>query len=297
MKLKQLFAMCALFAMAAMFSLADDSMRGSTTVRPANKAMGNQPAVDRELEVRVGPRVSFLTGEIREGKTAAPTDIWGDLRFSAPNLGIQFNVDYQPKGLIDRLHVEFGGTYDRYDQSAITVVNLVNNKGTIALAGDTVKASGDIYTFNGKLGYDVVEIGGWYRLRPYIGGKAVGLNGLVTGSGNTQNGAVGITNKLNVGTRSYKNSYINGSYFGGIDQRFYITPLSRNWYFGVDAAASGWSDYYYLTGDVYSGYEFSKAWGVRIGYSADYIDYKNASGSTAGTPLLGAAYLQVVCGF
>lgn len=294
MKLKQLFIVGVSLAMATICSLADDSMIGSTITRPSKKSTSTEgPAVDRTVEARIGPRVSFLTGQLLQGSSTTPVDIWGGLNLHSPNVGIQLDTDYQP---INRWHLELGATYDRYDQVGVTTVNVTNEKGTIALAGDTIKVSGDLYTAYGKFGYDAIKTN-WYRLRPYVGGKAMGVNGLVTGSGNTLNAGTARTNKLNVGTRDYKSSYVNGSYLIGADQRFYITPVSSKWYAGVDANGSVWNDYYYLGGGIYSGFDFSKAWGVRIGYDANYVNYKNNSGATSGTPLLGAAYIQIVAGF
>ena len=46
-----------------------------------------------------------------------------------------------------------------------------------------------------------------------------------------------------------------------------------------------------------AGYDFSKNFGLRLGYSFDYLHYQNAGNSTFAEPLLGAVYLQAVLGF
>ncbi len=81
---------------------------------------------------------------------------------------------------------------------------------------------------------------------------------------------------------------------GGVDGRAYI---SRDWYVGIDPGAGGWNNWYVITGDAYTGYDFSKNWGVRLGYDANFVHSSNDVNSYNVDALLGAAYVQVVWGF
>jgi hypothetical protein len=205
--------------------------------------------VDRILEIRAGPRVSFLTGGLRVGKTGTEVDIWDDLGQDDVNVGAQIDLDWQPW---NRIHTTFGMTYDRYDHSGTTSKGVLTNRGDVIQPGARVTSDVDFYTFEGKVGYDVIK-NNTFRVQTYIGGKGVFLDGTVSASGTVITAAPGSVTRT--GSRSTKidNSY--GTFFGGVDSRAYI---SRDWYVGGDIGAFGLDGWSYLTGDAYTGYDFNK---------------------------------------
>lgn len=284
MNLKQLLATGASIAAFATCSIADvGDLPAKRTPAPAAEASTGGP-VDRELELRVGPRISFLTGGARVGVAGTGFDIWDDLKLDSPNGGIQFDADWQP---VSRWHVTYGMTWDRHDQSGVTgkaIRNSASPTDTL-VAGSAVKTDLDIYSFEGTLGYDLFKNDS-VRIKPYVGGKAYLIDGNVTLSNNGP-GGTGLS-------RTSNSSRAEGTYLLGLDSRFYAT---QDWYLGGDIGGSAWSEYYNLTGDAYTGYDFNKNWGMRLGYAYDYIDYENKNKSFKAEPLLGAVYIQVVYGF
>ena len=86
-------------------------------------------------------------------------------------------------------------------------------------------------------------------------------------------------------------------FLGGVDTRYYVTYVDSRWYVGGDIGASGWDNWYLLTGEVYTGWDFSQNWGLRAGYAYDYFHRENDLKSSMQDPLLGAVYVQVVWGF
>ena len=273
-------------------AVADDALKGTTKLVPSKvskAAKSDLGPVDRELEIRVGPRATFVTGTLQKGVNGTSADIWDDLKFNGVRPGAMLDVDWQP---IDRLHIDFGMTYDNYNQSGTTQKNIqINDKDTL-LSGGTLRLNFDLFSFTGKVGYDLIK-NKTYRLQPYIGGKGY----VIENSTGSASGSVTMSGRAAVRTGTKDLTPWNQSYgmaFGGIDQRIYV---SRDWYLGVDAGATGLSDWYFLTGQVYTGYDFSRSWGIRIGYAGDYLDYANSGKSTKVSPLVSSAYVQMVWGF
>ena len=294
MKTKYLLNLAAWVALTTGVAIADDSMKSTVPLKKqaaAIKTASNDGPVDRELEVRLGPRATFLSGNVKQGKgnTGDEVDIFDTLNLDGVNPGVQFDVDWQP---ISNFHTTFGLTYDSYDQSGTTSRNITTTKGDTILAGSTVKASGDIYTFEGKVGYDVYK-SNTYRVQPYVGGKGVLIaNAHIDGSGSAIASPNGNTRS---GTRVHNHKDVAyGTFLGGVDQRVYI---SRDWYTGIDVGGFGLDRWGYITGDAYMGYDFTKNFGLRAGYDANYLMYENSNKSTKTDPLLGAAYVQAVWGF
>ena len=135
--------------------------------------------VDRTLELRAGPRGSFLTGDLRSGVNGTLVDVWDGLGLKDGNIGTQVDIDWQP---INRWHLDFGFTYDRYDQSGTTTKSILTDKGDTIQSGATLNVDANIYTFEGKLGYDLIK-NNTYRLQPYIGGKGIKLDSKLSASG------------------------------------------------------------------------------------------------------------------
>jgi hypothetical protein len=287
--MKKYIMMGAIAALAVGSLTADDSLKGKTTKSVSKKTtkVAVSGPVDRQLELRVGPRLSFLTGEVRMGQTGTVFDVWDDFGFEDVNAGVQFNADWQPR---DRWHVELGATWDNYDQTGTTARNITDGD-EVLLAGAATRADIDAFTLEGTIGYDVIKNNTW-RIKPYIGGKGIYGDGILRYSGVVQNSAGGVVDAARTSTTNLEEGY--GFAFGGLDTRAYV---SRNWYVGGDIGASGWENWYVLTGDAYTGYDFNQTWGVRAGYAYDYFNRENDNRTSKQDLLLGAAYVQVVWGF
>lgn len=286
MNLKQLLVVAALVVTGVTWSLGDTGVAAPKKPALLKKATSEGP-VDRQLEVRLGPRVSFLTGDARVGKNGTDFDIWDDLKLDDPNAGIQFDIDYQPW---NRWHFTYDMSWDRYDQSATTQKNISKGNGETLLSGANISGTFDAFVFEGTVGYEVIKTD-LYRLRPYIGGIGGYVSGSYTISGNTNVGNPVVLGTIN---RSDNVSTSYGSFIGGIDQRLYA---SRSWYLGGDIGAFGWDNWYLVTGDAYTGYDFSKSFGIRLGYKADYVNWENGPKAGKAEPLLGAVYVQGIWGF
>lgn len=276
-------------ALAATSLIADEGVSKKTTTSHIEKKSTISGSADRTLELRVGPRVSFLSGPVRIGVTGTEFDIWDDLQIDDPNIGVQFDADYQP---INRWHLNFGFTYDNIDQSGTTKKDIgkIAGDNERLLSGATITAKEDIYTFEGKIGFDAVK-NNTYRLQPYIGGKGIVIDGTFAING-TATGSFGGSTHAITSTSNRSDAY--GTFFGGVDQRLYI---SRQWYLGADVGGFALDRWGYITGDGYTGYDFTKNLGVRTGYSFDWGTYENSNKSVFAEPLLGAAYVQLVWGF
>jgi hypothetical protein len=246
--------------------------------------------VDRVLEVRIGPRITFLSGEVRlgSGSPGDRVDIFDDLQLDDASPGLAFDLDWQVR---DRWHVAFGMTYDDYDQTSGTGRNITAAVGgDILQQGASVNVKGDIYTFEVKLAYDLIK-NNYYRLQPFIGGKALVFDGVTATISGTTIDPAGLSRQETV---SISEDLSHATFFVGLDQRFYF---SRSWYFGAELGGFTLEDYGFIAGDAYTGYDFNKNFGVRLGYDANYVTYENSSGTTQVNGLLGAAYIQAVVGY
>lgn len=278
-----------LFSAATACCFADDGMKPA---RPARQPITMKDTVTlkespviREVEIRLGPRFSFLTGDVRAGLNGTRFDIWDDLGLDEPSGGAQFHVDWQ---VVDRLHLDFDLAWDHYDHSGRTKRDISNGgagAGRGLVSGSSVNADLNFYSFEGSIGYDVIRNDS-FRLKPYIGGKGYLVDGSFTTTNNGPGGS-GVA-------RTTSGSQAEGTYLVGVDGRWYTTPRL---YLGGDIGASVMSTYHLLTGEAYTGYDFSKDFGLRLGYAYDYLAYKNRGKTTSADPLLGAVYLQAVWGF
>jgi hypothetical protein len=291
---KILIAAGALAIISAGSLSADDTMKKSTTAKKTTtktvSKIKSEGPVDRSLEFRVGPRVTWLSGDVRlgSGTPGDTVDIFDDLQLDDASLGLAIDLDWQP---INRWHVAVGMTFDDYDQTSATSRNITSAVGgDIIQSGASVSAQGDVYTFEGKIGYDLIK-NNTYRLQPFIGGKGIVVdNGRVTGSGTIIDPA-GVARS---GTRTASESTGYGTFVGGLDQRLFLT---RSWYVGAEVAGFGLDNWAYVAGDGYTGYDFTRNFGVRVGYDANYVNYENSNRKTEVDVLLGAAYVQAVVGF
>ena len=286
--MKKYIVMGALAALAVSpLGLMADTMPARKDTTVLRKPVVAAGPVDRTLEVRLGPRVSFLDGDVRVGRTGTEFSIWDGLNFDEPNIGADFDVDWQPW---NRIHVIGGLTYDKYDQDGTTALAISRTGGDRLAAGSTVSADIDLFTFVAKLGYDVIKNNTW-RVMPYIGGKGAYVDGRATATGTVLNAAGA---SLGTRTLTIDDEVGYGTFFGGVDTRAYI---SRDWYVGGDIGAFGLDNWTYLTGDAYTGYDFNQTWGVRLGYDFNYVDYENSNNTVKADPLLGAVYVQAVWGY
>lgn len=280
-------ALVALLAVPAL--RADDAMRTKTKASvTATKNVETGIPADRELEIRVGPQATFLTGDVRVGKAGTEFDVWNDLNQDGVSPGVKFDVDWQP---VKNLHFGIDASWSKYDQSGTTQKDISDGEN-ILRSGATTKADLDVYSFKGVVGYDVLKTK-TYRLRPYVGG----IVGLVDGTA-SWNGTVANSAGTNIATSRTKTTSIDNIYSAswlvGIDQRLYV---SRDWYLGGDVGGTTLGNWWGLSGDAYTGYEFTKNWGIRLGYAFNYVNWENGPKAGMAEPLVGSAYVQAVWGF
>jgi hypothetical protein len=259
----------------------------STAVPVKKKNLINGP-IHRNFELRAGLRVSQSGGDLRfSGKDFEMVD---DLGWDSMNVGTQVDADWQP---YNRFHVMGSMNWDNYDQSGTTSRNL---RGLVSraddltyLSGSTTKANFDIYTFDLKAGWDVVQ-GDTYSLTPYLGGRMVHLKGKASVTGtlvSALNGSLGTVTTTQNRTESFLLC------LGGVDQRVYIT---RRLYAGLDLGGTFATSWYGFSSDIYAGWDLNKTWGLRAGYGLDWMHYEPSS-QTTFAPYIGAGYVQVVWGF
>jgi len=272
---------------------ADDSMKSkpasSTTksnTTAIKKSISKDGPVDRTLEIRVGPRGSWLDGDVRVGRTGTSFNVFDDLKLDGGNIGAEVDFDYQP---INRVHLTGGLNYQNHDQSGTTQKNISNGENTL-VSGATVTSETDLIIWDSTLGYDVFK-SNTLRIKPYVGVLGGYVSGRATINGNVTTGANAAATARSF-TDNFEDDYV--TFFGGIDSRLNI---SRSWYVGVDAGGFGWDNVGVIHGQAYTGYDLSKTWGVRAGYTADYVDWKVSNNANAAEAYLQGVYLQIVAGF
>lgn len=310
--MKKVLAVVAALAFAVSLN-ADDNGNGAT--KPARIRQGvvttkvvrrsqSQPEksahpIDRELEVRLGPRVTFAGGTGRIGPSGNEFAIWEDLGMDEPGYGAMFNIDYQPN-FLKNFHAQLDMTWDKIDHAGVTA-RAFSNGNQILDSGAATAVNADVYTLALKLGYDVFK-NDTFRIRPYLGGIAAYITGNSSYQGNVRNSAGVLIGPDN---RSKNFDQAEVSFLAGIDNRLYV---ARDWYAGIDFGGMGADRFYFLTGQVYSGYDFTKNFGVRLGYDAKYgvglipattviPDWGRSEHQGKLDPLLGAAYVQALWGF
>jgi hypothetical protein len=302
--MKKLLTMGAIASLAIGALTADEpKVQGSATTTSTtssasvSKAGTNGP-VDRCIEFRFGPRMAWLYGDTRIGKTGTEFSIWDDLGLDEVTPGLQLDLDTQPFQLwqpydwkpLNRLHLEFSMTWDYYDKTGNTQENISDGENTL-VSGAGTSLRMDAFTFEGRVGYDAFQ-NNTFRIKPYIGGKGVYAKGDASFTGDVRN-----SSGVLIATGRSKSTEIDNGYafvMGGIDTRGYIT---RQLYLGGDLGASGLDNWFTLTGEIYAGWDFNRYVGLRAGYAYDYFNRENSVKSSMQNILLSGVYLQVVGGF
>jgi len=292
-------ALVALLAVPAL--RADDAMRSKSkpSVTASKKVEADLPA-DRTLEIRLGPRVTETAGSFRLGSSAIgaaigrtpkdTVDVRRDLGLDDVNVGAQLDVDWQ---FIKNWHLNLGYKYDQAEKSQTLATDIAFAGGVFA-KGSSFKSEVELHQIDLVIGYDIYK-DKTFKIMPFVGGKV--LVASVEGTGTTMTLA-------NPSKPAVLGSYVGVPYsrsdtswtatwLAGFDAKINI---SRDWYVGITPAASALDKWWGVQGQLYTGYDFNKNWGVRAGFDALYGKYSAINNQKAELGL-GAVYVQAVWGF
>jgi hypothetical protein len=293
-------ALVGLLAMPA--ARADDTLRAKPKASPtlSKKFQADLPA-DRELEVRVGPRVTETAGSFRlgssaigaaVGRTAKDTvDVRRDLGLDEVNVGAQLDVDWQ---FAKNLHLNVGYKYDQGEKQQ-TLPTDVSFGGAYFANGTNFKSEYQLHQVDCVFGYDIYKDKTW-KVMPFGGGKAVVAYFKGTGTETRVVDPMNIGNAAGYASAGYSRDDTSwmATWLAGFDVK---VNISREWYLGLAPSASALSDWWAVQGQFYTGYDFSKDWGVRVGYDGLYGKYTSDNANQSATLGLGSVYVQAVWGF
>lgn len=292
MKIKTWFTGAVLMAFTVGSGMADDAMRVKVPLKAPQVSQG---ALDREFEIRVGPRVVQTAGAFRAGATqllsASPSgmaknnvDIRRDLGHDGVTVGVQFDADWQ---FSKNWHLNFGYKFDQSNATK-TLDSSISFANQYFAAGSSLKTDVDLHQFDYTVGYDIYK-DETFRVQPFFGGKTVYTDVSVSGTRTTApTASTFATSPFNSRVEDYLSTYLCG-----FDVRI---NLSRDWYLGVTPSASGMDNWYLIQGQFYTGYDLNKNWGVRVGFDCEYAD-NNVTSANQQQLGIGAAYIQMVWGY
>lgn len=292
----------ALVALLAVPSLrADDALRSKPKSSPtmSKKLQGELPA-DRELEIRLGPRVTETAGSFRLGssaigaaigRTAKDTvDLRRDLGLDDVNVGAQFDMDWQ---FIKNWHFNLGYKYDQASKTQ-TLPTDISFAGAYFPKNSSFKSEMELHQVDYVFGYDIYK-DKTFKVMPFVGGKS--LIAVVKGTGTSVTvadpAAIGVAGGYQTNPYSSSDTAWTMTWLAGFDAKINI---SRDWYLGITPSASTLDDWWAVQGQFYTGYDFSRNWGVRVGFDALYSKY-SASNNQKAEAGLGAVFVQAVWGF
>lgn len=307
------YLLIGMIGIAASSLVADDGAvrKSTTTTRAVEKAPApmmrkDEGPVDRELEVRIGPRFTEMAGSFQNqvarsglfastfGNPKTTVDIRRDLGHDEITPGAQFDLDWK---FLKRTDVAFlqpfrlglGYKFDKSD-AAVSLPSDITFGGAAFRAGSRMSTDVELHQIDYTLGYDVIN-NNTFRLTPFIGGKSVIVD--YTISGTRTSPASDTTLVTSSYLRSDTTSYTTA--LGGFDARVYI---SKQWYAGIKPQAMGWEQFWFVQGDLYTGYDFTQNFGVRVGLDTIYANWESAKNSEQHADGgLGSVYVQAVFGF
>ncbi|MCC7518362.1 MAG: hypothetical protein IT578_04160 [Verrucomicrobiae bacterium] len=264
------------------------------------KLKGDLPA-ERELEVRVGPRVTETAGAFRLGSTALgaafpgvgkdTVDTRRDLGMDEANVGMQFDLDWQ---FAKAWHLLFGYKYDQAEKTQTLPTDLSFDNAYFA-KGSSFKTEVDLHQMDLTVGRDLH----WdktLKFMPFLGVKALVAESEGTGTQTTVANPANLGNAAGYATAPYHRSDRSWlvTWLAGFDARVYV---SRSWYWGITPAFSALSDWWALQGQIYTGYDFSQEWGLRAGLDSLYGHYASEESNQMADGGLGAVFIEAVWGF
>jgi hypothetical protein len=299
MNLKHVLVMAVLLVATVTWSVADSDTVRTKKAAPLKKVSGEEP-VDRDLEIRVGPRVSEPAGAFslaptllgaNIGAKASQTVTMRDLGLDEVDVGAQLDVDWQPW---KKVHALVGYKYDQTSQTK-TLQKDLSFAGCFFPNGTSFKTDAELHQIDFSLGYDVYK-DETFKVMPFFGGKAAVWS--IEGTG-TQMKVINLHPAVagtaaQYGTASFysKDNGYYVTYLGGFDFKVNIT---RDYYIGITPAFSGLSNWYMVQGQFYTGYDFNKSWGVRAGFDTTYVNYSHSNQKAEAG--IGAVYVQAIYGF
>ncbi|MCC7518230.1 MAG: hypothetical protein IT578_03485 [Verrucomicrobiae bacterium] len=280
---------------------ADDALRvkPKTSLALKRKFVSELPA-DRELEVRIGPRVTETAGSFRLGSQAIASavgrtpkdtvDLRRDLGLDDVNVGAQLDVDWQ---FTKNWHLALGYKYDQTSKTT-TLPTDISFAGSAFAKGTSFKSEAELHQVDYVVGYDLYK-DKTFKVMPFFGGKSLvaEIKGTGTSFALANPAAPGVPASYPSSSFSKNDTAWTATWLAGFDAKINI---SRSWYVGLTPAASALSDWWAIQGQLYTGYNFSKEWGVRLGFDSLYGKYSGSNNQMAEAAL-GSVFAQAVWGF
>lgn len=280
---------------------ADDALRSKP--KPSfvtKKSINAELPADRELEIRVGPRITETAGSFHLGSSALgaavgrqpkdTVDVRRDLGLDDANVGAQIDLDWQ---FIKDWHFIFGYKYDQASKTQKLPTDITFD-GSSFLKGTDFKSEVDLHQFDYVFGYDIYKDKTW-KVTPFAGGKTLVAWTKGTGTQYIVVNPAAIGTTAGYGPRPYTREDTSSltTWLAGFDVR---ANISRDWYVGLTPSASALSDWWAVQGQFYTGYDFSKEWGIRVGFDSLYAkaSWTKDQKAEAG---LGSVFVQAVWGF
>jgi hypothetical protein len=247
------------------------------------------------VEARIGPRFSWLHGDIRPGGDgSSKLDIQDDLGLKDPSMSVQIDLEMQ---VSDKWHASLNYSGNDFEGSATPTTrtlfyhsptNPPQNANTqsnpaVLPQGSTLQTKITIDTLNAFLRYDVYKDKYWL-IQPMMGAKMVILDETLL-IHNIATGATTINNQ----------NILQAMPMLGFDAR---CNVRKDTYLGWAPYAFAWENFVYTGGQVYAGYDFSKSWALRLGLDYDLISLSRDQGSQySTTSSMLAAFVQAVYGW
>jgi hypothetical protein len=250
---------------------------------------------NRWLEMRVGPRFSWVDGRIRPGfDGSSQLDLQDDFKLDDASGHIQVDAEFQ---VAEKWYAAFGYTGNDFSGPRVETtrtlfyqnpssgnVNPSTQANPAQLApGSTLQADLEINTLSAFVKYDLIRLEN-FIFRPVGGAKAVFLEQNTTINDITTGREVNIQTEIT-----------EGAPLIGFEWKYNI---DKHWYLGSTGYGFVFDKWAYLGGQAYFGYDIDQSWGLRLGGDADWVQIVRHTGTKFATSsFLTAIYLQGSYGF
>lgn len=250
---------------------------------------------NRWLEMRVGPRFSWVDGRIRPGfEGSSQLDLREDFQLDHPSGHIQIDVEMQ---VAEKWYTSFAYTGNDFSSARVPTTRTLfyqnPSPGNISQStqanptqlaiGSTLQADLEINTLTALMKYDLIRLEN-FIFRPIAGAKAVFLEQNTTINDITTGREINVQTEITEGTPLI-----------GFEWKYNI---DKNWYLGSMGYGFIFDKWAYLGGQAFVGYEFDQNWGIRLGGDADWVSITRHTGTKFSTSsFLTAVFIQGIYGF
>ena len=162
--------------------------------------------------------------------------------------------------------------------------------------GTSLRTDIDLHQIDYTLGYDVFR-DETFKVTPFVGGKSMIVDFTVNGTEVRATNLPGAGGIPSAALRTYNRSDTASFTMFDVGSDFRIN-ISRSWYVGITPQGFGMDQWYTVQGSLYTGYDFSRSWGVRVGVDTLYAEWKSESApSNFAEGGISAVFIQGVWGF